>query len=191
MPAHRGRVLLNSRSLRRIFNRDIIFLSFFFFLEIFAFFCESGDTNLHLFSLKTMLALFEFHYHLSWLFSAFVGLIISLLPFGKKQTKERQNNKEQRKYTVCSLLLQTLDFIKMNEDDMNKTRNAMLYTSVFLGSQTLLFTSEKERKKLRRRRRKKRLSFMYSLALALFIDCALYLKIRPELLCTLRQARTL
>lgn len=68
----------------------------------------------------------------------------------------------------------------------------MLYTSVFLGSQTLLFTSEKERKKLRRRRRrKKRLSFMYSLALALFIDCALYLKIRPELLCTLRQARTL
>lgn len=115
MPAHRGRVLLNSRSLRRIFNRDIIFLSFFFFLEIFAFFCESGDTNLHLFSLKTMLALFEFHYRLSWLFSAFVGLIISLLPFGKKQTKERQNNKEQRKYTVCSLLLQTLDFIKMNE----------------------------------------------------------------------------
>lgn len=90
---------------------------FFFFLEIFAFFffCESGDTNLHLFSLKTMLALFEFHYRLSWLFSAFVGLIISLLPFGKKQTKERQNNKEQRKYTVCSLLLQTLDFIKMNE----------------------------------------------------------------------------
>lgn len=50
---------------------------------------------------------------------------------------------------------------------------------------------------MRRRRRrgrgmrKKWLSFMYTLTLALFIDCALYLNIRPELLCTLRQHRTL
>lgn len=97
MPAHRGRVLLNSRSLRRIFNRDIIFLFLFFFfpLRFLLFFCESGDTNLHLFSLKTMLALFEFHYRLSWLFSAFVGLIISLLPFGKNKPRKDKTIKSK------------------------------------------------------------------------------------------------
>lgn len=71
------------------------FCFFFFPLRFLLFFCESGDTNLHLFSLKTMLALFEFHYRLSWLFSAFVGLIISLLPFGKNKPRKDKTIKSK------------------------------------------------------------------------------------------------
>lgn len=71
----------------------------------------------------------------------------------------------------------------------------MLYTNDCLGSQTVLFTSDMQRIKKKQNdekdegevKKKKLSSFLYTLALALFIDCALYLKIRPELLCSLRQ----
>lgn len=47
----------------------------------------------------------------------------------------------------------------MKSDEMNKTRNAMLYTNVFLGSQTLLFTSEKGKEKAEEEEEKEKVIF--------------------------------
>lgn len=58
----------------------------------------------------------------------------------------------------------------------------MLYTNVCPGSQfkTILFTSKKKKERMTRRRRKGWLPFVYTSASALFVDCALYLKIRQS-----------
>lgn len=98
-----------------------------------------------------MLALFEIPLlAVSWLFSASVRLIISLLLrclLEKSKPKEWQNNKERRKYTVFASVS------RISTKERIKRRTAMLYTNVCPRSQfkTILFTSKKEKTKNKER----------------------------------------
>lgn len=173
----------------------------FSLLSFFFLFCFSGflqvflDTNLLSFILNYAYSFSIPLLPISKLFSASVGLIISLLLRRLLENPNpgiREQERAKEIYSLFFTFLQGPDYNSVSGVKMDKwmrRRNTRLYTNISPGSQfkTIFFTSKRKKnfKKRMMRRRKGWLPFVFTFALAMFIDCALYLKIRQScfLLC--------
>lgn len=116
------------------------------------------------------------------------------MPFGKTNTIKTEQSRANEIFLLHSFASswpREYEWWKSELRDGQRKCNA-LYKCLSWKPDFILYLRNKRQSKKknkewgwrRRRERKKWSSFLYTLAMALFIDCALYLKIRPELLCT-------